>query len=254
MFRLKKHYFDGIDAQGNAIILYYAELKLFGIKIPYTSYISSIEGIIKEKSILQKAKINEKCTSFENKKINVSGSWQTLESSISEILLSKNNKKLLWNCIIPKARFLLNFGDKKLTGFGYCEVLEMNFVPWKLPISVLKWGRFLSENHCIVWIEWQGESPLQKVFWNGKLIEKAIISDAEIYFPKTNAKLKFENPIIIKNETLSNIANKYFFLKPFFNKKFLQSRETKYKSPASLIFNNQFEKGFSLYETVLWKK
>lgn len=252
MFKIKKHYFDGIDESGNAIILYSAKLEIFGIKIPYSSCIFSSSNKIFEKSTLKKSLVeNQK---IENKKLNFSGTWQNLEKPVSEILIDEDSKYLKWNCHTPKAKFKLNLNDELFEGLGYAETLEMNFAPWKLPISELKWGRFLSENNCVIWIEWIGEKPLKKIFWNGKPIENAEISDSGIVFKNENATLIFENPISIKDEKLLAIAEKYKFLKLFFNKKFLESREIKFKSSSILKFEDQEETGFSLYEKVLWKK
>lgn len=253
MFNLKKHYFDGIDTQGNAVILYFAELKLFGFKIPYSSYILSENNLIEEKSFLSYSQIGKNNGSISNPKLKISGNWNSKENSISEILFKQNQSKIEWNCIIPKADFNLEINGKHFSGLGYSEILEMNFVPWKLPISTLKWGRFLSENHTIIWIEWIGKEPLKKVYWNGSLIENAQISDAGIKFPKEKMELVFENPISLKDQKLLKIADKYPFLKLFFNQKFLQSREMKFKSKTVFISEEKREVGYSLYETVLWE-
>ena len=253
MFNLKKYYFDGIDKQGNALILYYAELKLFGFKIPYSSFILSLDETTEEISKLRKSIIGLNNSSFSNSNLKISGNWDTQSHSISEVLWQENNSKINWNCIVPKAEFEVEINNQMFSGLGYSEILEMNFVPWKMPISTLKWGRFLSENHTIIWIEWIGKQPLKKVFWNGKLIEDVDIRDNEIHFKNQNTKLLFENPISIKDEKLLQIADSYPFLKIFFKNKFLNSREMKFKSQSTLINPENSENGFSLYETVLWE-
>lgn len=253
MFNLKKHYFDGIDSQGNAVILYFAELKLFGFKIPYSSYILSLNDLIEEKSILSSSEIGENNSFFKNYKLKIHGRWDAKENSIHEILFKQNKSKLKWNCVIPKAEFILEINGKEFSGLGYSEILEMNFVPWKLPISTLKWGRFLSENHSIIWIEWIGKQQLKKVYWNGNLIENTEISDSGIKFHDKKVELIFQNPVSLKDEKLLKIADKYPFLKLFFSSKFLQSREMKFKSKSILISEENQEIGHSLYETVLWE-
>lgn len=253
MFNLKKYYFDGIDTQGNALILYYAELKLFGFTIPYSSFILSTDQNLQEKSKLIKSTIGLNNTSFSNPILKIAGNWEPKSLPISEVLWQNNHAKINWNCIIPKANFNVNINNQQFSGFGYSEMIELNFVPWKMPISTLKWGRFLSENHTIIWIEWIGKQPLKKVFWNGELVENVEIGDREIHFKNQKAKLFFENPIAIKDEKLIKIADAYPFLKIFFKSKFLNSREMKFKSQSILITEENSEKGFSLYETVLWE-
>lgn len=253
MFRIQKHYFDGIDDEGNAIIFYDAALWFFGIKIPYSSYILSKNSTTTEISRLGKSEIQNEIE-IQNEKLKISGIWKREEKPIHLNLIDKNTKKLSWNCHTPKAKFNLKIDEKEFSGFGYAETLEMNFVPWKLPISELKWGRFLSESNSIIWIEWIGEQPLKKVFWNGNLIENAEISSTAIVFKNENSELLFQNPIAIKDEKLLSITEKYPFVKPFFKRKFLDSRELKFKSLSILKAPKSEEKGFSLYETVLWEK
>ena len=112
MFNLKKYYFDGIDEQGNALILYYAELKLLGFKIPYSSFILSLDGITEEKSQLKKLIIGLNNASFSNSNLKISGEWNTQSHSISEVLWQKNNSKISWNCIIPKAQFEVKINNQ----------------------------------------------------------------------------------------------------------------------------------------------
>lgn len=254
MFYLKKYYFDGIDHNGNTFILYYAILKLFGIKIPYSSYLLFTDNESVEKSNLTHSSIGKNNTFFKNNSLKIKGNWTTTEVPFSEILFDNKIGKIRWNCCLPKGSFNTTINGKSFSGLGYSEILEMNFPVWKLPISTLKWGRFLSENHTIIWIEWIGKEPLKKVFWNEKPYPEAEISDKGVHFPLQKAYLKFEKPITIKNEKLLSIADKYPFLKLFFSKNFLNSNETKFVSNSSLLTENQTETGYSLYEIVLWKK
>lgn len=254
MFWLKKYYFDGIDESGNTFILYYAVLRLFGIKIPYSSYLICTESQSVQRSIISRSVVGKNNTSFFNKKLKISANWLPLTNSLSKVLLQNKTKNIDWKCCIPKGKFTFEWEDLKFSGLGYCEVLKMNFGVWKLPITTLKWGRFLSENHSLIWIEWIGKHPLKIVFWNGKPIENVQISETGLWFADQRMKLKFENPIILKNEELYTIIKKYWFLKPFFSRKFLSSKEIKYRSKSTFFTENQQETGFSLYETVQWKK
>lgn len=255
MFKIKKHYFDGIDKNGNAIIIYAAEMSFLGLKIPYSSYITSDSKGIFEKAFLKKGQLinQSKLTFLLNDSSQIFGNWEKIDEGFSENLHEINGKILIWNCHHPKANFEVRCEEFFFSGLGYAETLELNFAPWKLPISELKWGRFLSENNTIVWIEWLGKKPLKKVYWNGKLQENAEITELGITFENQEAKLIFENPQIIKDEPLLKIANRFPFLKIFFSKQFLQTQETKYKSKSIFLHHNEKELGWSLYETVLWK-
>ncbi|VEI45099.1 Uncharacterised protein [Actinobacillus equuli] len=73
-----------------------------------------------------------------------------------------------WYCHTPKGNFHITFQDKEYQGLGYADTLEMNFPPWKLAVSELYWGRFLSENHTVIWKEWKGKQSFKQLIWNGK--------------------------------------------------------------------------------------
>lgn len=257
MFHLVKHYFDGIDQAGNTIILYAAQLNFFGFKIPFSSYIlCEKEKAVVESGCLKKADVRfEAIPSITMRSLNVSGKWGRKTTALKEILYEQKNKQLIWDCHTPKAEFSISINDKKFNGLGYCETLHLSFYPWKLPIEVLKWGRFLSAHTTIVWIEWIGPKPLKKVFWNGKLCDNAQIVDDSIVFAQEDVVLLFEEKTIIKNNPLAAVANKHALLKIIFPKRFLQTQEIKYTAAARLLENGmQKDEGHALFEIVKWKK
>ncbi len=99
-----------------------------------------------------------------------------------------------------------------------------------------------------------GETTLKKLIWNGELIENFEINDNVLLIKEKQLSLYFRRPMIIKDEPLVKITERFKFLRFLIKKSFLQSRETKWKSEAELSVDNQTEKGFALYERVLWKK
>ncbi len=252
MFHLKKHYFDGIDQQGNLFIIYDAALTIGGISIPYSSIITQLNGKNLEHRRLSRLKRSD--AQIRHNKLNFNGSWLPLSHISPLTLYQRGKRRLIWHCHTAKADFELEFAQQTYRGLGYAETLEMNFAPWLLPISELRWGRFLSANHSIVWIEWLGETTLKKLIWNGELIENFEINDNVLLIKEKQLSLYFRRPMIIKDEPLVKITERFKFLRFLIKKSFLQSRETKWKSEAELSVANQTEKGFALYERVLWKK
>ena len=74
MFRLRKHYFDGIDAAGNALIAYAAELHYHGIKLPYSALIfSPAHGCTIECSCLSASQLSP--NSIRQPKLGLEGRW-----------------------------------------------------------------------------------------------------------------------------------------------------------------------------------
>jgi hypothetical protein len=257
IFHLQKQYFDGIDSNGNTFILYYAQLKLLNIPIHYSSKIIASESYLSEKSTLRKTIVPRENRQFQNDRLNCKLTYQNQKDfpPIEEILWEEKDKYIKWKVFLPHAIFQFTNEDETWKGLGYSETLELNFVPWKLPISTLKWGRFLSENHSVIWVEWLGKFPLQKVYVNGQILnEKTIITESGIQIPTEDISIQFLNPESLKNEKLQKIANRYPFLNLFFYKRFLESKEMKFKSKSIIQTQNSTENGYSLYEIVEWKK
>ncbi|WP_150538896.1 hypothetical protein [Actinobacillus vicugnae] len=254
MFYLKKHYYDGIDKQGNAFIIDCAELCLLGIKIPYTSILfNSKNGRQIEKSSLFSVKQIDR--SINHKSLDFSAYWIPHQSEIKSTFVENASQYLNWHCHTPKAHFHLTFQDKEYQGLGYAEMLEMNFAPWKLVLSELYWGRFLSENHSVIWAEWRGKQPLKQLIWNGKQFNEFEIQDEGILIPSENMLIRFQMSTVLKNESLGNIIAKIPLLKHFLPKRFLQTQEIKWKSEAKMFINQSLQEvGYALYEKVLWKK
>ncbi len=240
MFHLKKHYFDGIDQQGNLFIIYDAALTIGGISIPYSSIITQLNGKNLEHRRLSRLKRSD--AQIRHNKLNFNGSWLPLSHISPLTLYQRGKRRLIWHCHTAKADFELEFAQQTYRGLGYAETLEMNFAPWLLPISELRWGRFLSANHSIVWIEWLGETTLKKLIWNGELIENFEINDNVLLIKEKQLSLYFRRPMIIKDEPLVKITERFKFLRFLIKKSFLQSRESKWKSEAELSVANQTEK------------
>ena len=256
-FNFNKLYIDCIDEDGNCFIFYWAVLNWGILKINYSSVIhSSHVGRTKETTTFRKQvfpKIEDEF-SFHNKKLKLHGEVNLLSPSIYEKLLNDDGKTIDWHCHHPKTNLQFSYNNNNYSGYGYCETISMTAKPWELPIIELRWGRYLSKQNTIIWIEWIGEKPINYLFHNENKYEDAQINEQCIVFNKGVNKLEFESPDIIRNNKLSSILKKFPFLKIFFNKKILNTNELKLKSKTTFRLNNiEVDQGWSLYEFVKWK-
>lgn len=250
MFRLVKHYYDLIDPHGNAIIIYDAKLHFYGLKIPYSSIIfSDKSGCTKEKSCLSALKISS--LKFSQPKLALEGEYQSKQQFKKLTLFQQDQKQLEWHCHSPKTSIEINFNQQQFRGTGYAESLSLNFFPWLLLIDELYWGRFTSENHSIVWIEWRGKQPCKQLIYNQNLSHDFELTESQLVTERF--RLDFDEPVIIKNSPLLSVIKSVPFLSLFVNKRFTDSQEIKWKSLATLHIGNQVEKGWALYERVIWK-
>jgi hypothetical protein len=258
-FKLEKLYFDLIDKDGNCFILYWAKLHWWFFKFTYSGILfSNSSDHTYEKSSLKKIikPTGTDNTQFDHPDLQFKGQWIRLDPAVS-LLLYKDEWKhsVFWNCYQPKSRAEIKFKNQSYQGLGYTESILLEIQPWKLPIYELKWGRFLSDNYCVIWIQWQGEHPLNKLFCNGQLYEDAVFENNIIKFNQDQFKLEFLDPTIIRSGSLAEVLSSMPWFKMLFKKSVLNTIERKCKSITRFYQREQLvERGWSIFETVIWNK
>ncbi len=254
-FNLSKNYFDCIDDEGNCFIVYWAKLEFSLLKLNYSGIIfSNSQNLSIEKSSLKKIKrpIVNDLMQFKNPALKINGNWERLENPYTILLYTDaKGNKIFWDCHHPKTYTNIEYKDNSFKGLGYAETLTMEVKPWKLPIDELRWGRFLSENTTIIWINWKGNYPLNKIIYNGITFEDAIFDENKIMFNNNKSILSFEEKTIIRKGKLANVLARMPWLKLIFKSKILNTIEIKYKSRTSFSIGADIKcKGWSLYEVV----
>ena len=258
-FHLDKMYFDCIDDNGNCFIIYWACLKFYWIKIHYSGCIYSDEnGKSTEKSSFVKIPKptlkNE--LNFNHKKLGFSILFKQIDNEITSNLYKVNEyEKVVWHCHHPKTHSEIVFLNNKYVGIGYSETLYLSIKPWKLPIDELRWGRYLSNDNSIVWINWKGKYPVNQLYLNGKLFEDAVYNQDQINFDHGKFILTFENTTVVREGKLGQILVKMPWLKTLFNNKILKTIEKKYKAKTTFnCISGKIDYGWSLFEIVTWNK
>jgi hypothetical protein len=106
---------------------------------------------------------------------------------------------------LPRARARVLLADGgAIEGLGYVERLDMTLRPWELPIRELRWGRFLSENAAVVWIEWRGARPLALLSCNGALIGELELGDQSVAWGR--GRLELETGPVLRDGVLGATA------------------------------------------------
>jgi hypothetical protein len=258
-FRLRKLYLDCIDEQGNCFIVYMAEIKTFLSSLVYSGLIFSDEsGQTKQKhsfrSIPSPPLQNK--ISINNEHLKIKGSWENIHDPISATLFSdSSNNDLIWNCHHPKANVEILYENRIYKGLGYGETINLTIKPWELPINELMWGRFLSDKYSVIWIHWSGSFNVNKIYCNGKEYNDLIIDLEKFHFNNGSFTLIFDNIQVIRDGKISDSVPVSPLLKIISKRRMLATVETKYKSKSTLAIDSEtVASGWSLYETVLWKK
>jgi hypothetical protein len=258
-FNIEKLYLDCVDNYGNCFILYRARMDLFFFRFFYSGLIfSNTEGFTIEKLSFRQIEMPEITNTlvFKNDLLKISGSWRKIENQIlSPIFKDQKNNELIWNCHHPKCITEINFAGKIFNGYGYAETISLPLKPWNLPLDELKWGRFLSDDYTIIWINCRGVQPVNKLFFNNAEIDDAEFKEDVISFCGGIYQLRFKEIQPIRKGRLSKIFSGNPWLKFLFNKRILNTLEKKYKAKTSLSKRSEsLSDGWSIYETIIWGK
>jgi hypothetical protein len=128
----------------------------------------------------------------------------------------------------------------------------MTIMPWHLPFNELRWGRFISDNNYLVWIDWRGERNDKWIFSNNGQLNNCNITDEVVSSPDLTLQLT-KVATLREGSLLSTAFNrtpKYFSIFP---KHIFKSYECKWLSKGILTDNNCVEEGWSIHEVVRWK-
>lgn len=257
-FQFKKSYLDLTDKEGNYFIIYQAGISIFFLKLTYSGLVCScsVTTAIEISSIRRKHVLTEGRTiSLSNKGLDLAGRWgPSLCNKRAFSWYEPGTGRLEWSCHHPKAATMIRLKGKSYRGYGYAETITMNFKPSRLPLSELRWGRFLSRDNVVIWIEWKGRQPLNMVFHNECEHHDATITENGLTFGDNEFRLRFTDPVSVRSGKLEGLVRNIPVLRLLFRKSILNSVEKKYKSASILEKNNlALDSGWSLYETVIWK-
>ncbi|CAF1263740.1 unnamed protein product [Adineta steineri] len=250
-------YADIIDEETDDVtIIYLGELEWKFLKINFTNILQFIQKqtLISRSTLLnyQSPIFDDDC--FEINSNGISGEWKRKSECIfCEKLFENADGYILWECFIPVGLAQINVNNKINKGLGYVEKLTMTIKPWRMPIDILGWGRFLYENQYIIWIRWIGKEEKFLIFHNGIKYSDGIINDEMIEFG--NYRLLLIEKYILRNGLLSEtIFDRFIWIKKFFPLEFLDINECKWETWSELYEKNcLIAKGWSIHENVNFK-
>jgi len=185
-FELSKWYADCVTEQGDALILYSAELRWRGPAIHYTSLLLHHHGHATRSrfSLRQEAPPEARpggSIAWKSRTWKAEGAWRKPDGGLRQVLYDSPGGTLEWECLAPRSAARVRIGEEEcFEGWGYAERMRLSLPPWRLPIRQLRWGRFLNATDALVWIDWRGPYERQAVYHNGAAISAGSIGDREI--------------------------------------------------------------------------
>jgi len=256
-FDLTKWYADCVTDQGDAFILYSAELRW--PPVHYTSLLCHRSGHDSRNrfSLRKQSPPRERdaCIEWTSGKWKAWGQWRPSGASIREILFDSPAGSLEWQCVAPRAVAHLRVaGEPEIHGWGYVERLRLSIAPWRLPIRELRWGRFINDSDALVWIDWRGPYSQQVVYHNGSAVRARSIGDREIVLEDGDAVLSLEASTPLREGMLGITALAVIpNVDRLFPASILRVRERKWLSRAVLRRPGHPESsGTAIHEVVEW--
>jgi hypothetical protein len=195
---------------------------------------------------------HEREISVEHARLKVSGSWQSLSSPVQRPVYDVPAGSIVWNCAQPASRVRMRIGERELIGLGYAECLTLTLPSWRLPIRHLRWGRFVSADHSLAWVDWQGENSTRFAAYDGR--ECALLAASESEVVIDHVSLKIDSGESLRSGRLnSTLLLNAPALKKLLPASLFNIREQKWKSRGTLAHSGGTSHGWVIHEVVDWE-
>jgi len=213
-FHLTKWYLDCVSDDGTALVGYWARLGWGSLALEYAAVLFAPAGGKPTqrhalRSLTAPAVAGAECR-WHCTPLHLEGRWEAQDPPVARDLLMTPAGGIRWTLHQPRAaaRIWLDTGSggREIRGLGYVEELTLTIPPWHLPFDVLLWGRFLSAEHALVWIQWErrdapDESRQRLVLLDGGEVEGAVITAEGMHLPGgglrfTQSRALREGPLV----------------------------------------------------------
>lgn len=196
-FSLVKWYMDCVTERGDAAILYCADLHWRGVHLTYSSVLTVHGDSTESHSSMAGFQLSssDRQILVEIPRLEVSGSWKADAAPVQRTVYENASGSVEWNCLQPRSLVTLKVGGREYAGLGYAECLTVTLPPWQLPMRQLRWGRFVSAEKSLAWVDWQGDYMTSFAIHNGRACETLSISDTEVAIPGGTLRMKESFPL-----------------------------------------------------------
>ena len=244
---------DCVTDAGDAAILYCATLRWRGLHATMGSLLTSQGPVTETHSSMARYRLSTSAGELlvEHSGLNVSGRWQATREPVKRTVYECPAGSVVWNCHQPGSLVNLRIGERELTGLGYAECLTLTLPPWRLPMRQLRWGRFVSQENSLAWIDWRGSYSTSFAVLNGRQYELLAASDAEVVL--NDAILRMDESISLRSGRLgSTILPGLPKLAEMFPHNLLNVSEQKWRSRGTLTGPGDTSVGWVIHEVVHW--
>ncbi len=258
-FLLTKWYLDCVSDSGDTAIVYVADLRWNALSIHYGSLLTVLDGKIGSAFSLHGTsapELSNDTIALRQSGLDVVATWKGLRPPVRRTVFENLHGAVDWDCLQPMSEVeLLLRGGTRLRGLGYAECLTLSLFPWRLPLSSLNWGRFLSPDDAIVWIDWQGASQTRTVIHNGEEIPAVSITDSEVVFAEGGSRLDLDRGLVLRQGRLGDtVLSGISRLAGLLPGSMLSVQECKWRSRGIFRTARGERSGWAIHEVVKWKE
>jgi len=254
-FHLTKWYLDCVSDTGDTAIGYSAGLSWKSLALSSASYLkwNQEQGREEQSSLFQcrQPELTADGITWNSEGLSCRGTWRpTRLAAIPPVVLYENSAgSVTWHCLQPLADVRFQINGDEYAGLGYVERLDMTLAPWRLPIRELHWGRFLSHDSSLIWIEWRGPHPLTLVYLNGEKLGHTGVSPTRLSWG--NGRLDMRDQVVLRNGPIVKTALAHIpGVKSLFPEALLQTHECKWRSQGELLHEEKRCTGWVIHEIV----
>ncbi len=260
-FELSKWYLDCTGDDGDVFIAYSAEVRWRALSLRYTStLVQRAGGETEVHATLRSAPspvFEDGTLTWSSPALGVSGRWASLAPPAGDTLLAQGDGRVEWRCHQPRARAEVTFeAAPPIRGLGYTEHLTLTMAPWQLPIDELHWGRFLSEDASLVWIDWRGPHRRQLVLLDAERLDAGGARPARIDERGVEAgpaRLTLVEPRVLRQGALGKTALAILpAVETILPVRILATDEHKWLSRGTLERDGRRSSGWVIHEVVRW--
>jgi hypothetical protein len=124
-------------------------------------------------------------------------------------------------------------------------------MPWKLPLKHLRWGRFVSPQDSLAWVDWQGSYSTRFAVHGSKECALLSVSDSAVTVP--DVTLQIEPGIPLRSGRLGETILPDAALGKLFPHSLFNVVERKWLSRGVLSAKGHSSAGWVIHEVVHWK-
>lgn len=258
LFNLEKWFLDVVDSDNRTSIFYAAKLNWLGVRFQYVDWIHyDGDNICSQEKKFRRVSlpsINRQTILWEDLKLNIKGEWTSMDNPINACVYDSPKGQLNWHCYQPRSHVKLNINNQEIEGLGYVEKLVLTAYPWHIPMDHLRWGRFVSPRHSLVWIELR-ESVIRQWVWldGAKIKDRCEINDISVanktFTLTLNKEKTLESGRSISKALGVLLKGVLNFNNPI-RSNFANAYSQKWLSHGQLKIDNEIDQGMVIHEWV----